>query len=1340
MQHNNSLSLSGTLPIQLGLLTNLKRHDLSHDALYGTIPSEILLPRNLQNNNLNGNQIQSPFLNLVCQTPNLMNFLGISSYYCTNNYNICVPNYNGIYISCDGFYQVTQIYKYYYGLLQTIPTEIGLLVTLQYLNINDNQVYGTIPTEIGFLVNLKNLNFYQNQLSGTVPTQLALLSNLQSLDISYNYFSGGIPTLISQLPHLQYISSNNYNQIAVQVGDTAIVCKTPYLAAFLGILSSYCKNAINICGMSNSFNCDSIYSGKISRIYNSKLSGTIPTELGLLSSLYYIRLSYNKLNGTIPTQLGLLTNLETLYLDNNNLDGPVPIEISNLPLLSDFRHDSFNKVLVSSVSVICQYQNLITFLGASYKCHNNITLCGDQISCDGKDQVAGINVISSELSIPTEIGLLTTLITFDTYYSQTIRGSIPTQLGLLTRLRILKISGNPSLSGTIPTQLGLLTNLQQLDLSYNNLNGTVPTELSQLTNIISWLSAGLYGNHLSSPYTNLICNTPNLMNFLGLYSYDCTHKKDLCDSNYHNMFSCNNLYQITNVYNYYNYGLRPIPTELGLLMSLQHIYLYGFDNLYGTIPTELGMLTNMQSIVVSNSKLFGTIPTQIGLLTRLQTLHLKNNKLSGTMPTQIGFMSNLYYLELHNNQLFGTIPTQVGLMTNLKFLYLNNNKLSGTIPTQIGFVSNLYNLELDNNQLFGTIPTQVGFMTNLEHLHLNNNKLSGTIPTEIGLMTSLQKVWLYKNQLNQTLPTQIKLLTHLTEFLMVPPVNPICRILISWNLISTDECDTDGTYLCSNNQFHTNIICDVGGSIIGFVFPYRGLVGAIPTLIGELTSLQTLNLGFNYLTGAIPTEIGKLINLKSLDLGINMLTNIPTEIGKLSNLETLRLVGNLITGNIPVQIKNLVNLQYLYLAANQLSGDIPLEIELLSQLRTLDLSHNSLTGYIPTQIKALINLKTLNLGYNVLTGIIPTEIKSLVNLQNLNLYANQLSGYIPTEIINLASLKYLSLGYNSISDEIPAQIRDMASLQYFDLIAPVKNDILNWLGQSISFQYILVSIKSLASTIFNMIANSRDLGISPNLVPTKAPSKFNGSPSMAPTTPPAPAYFSVTQTFSNVNGANMNDHMCTLSIQQAVSQSLNGTVPPKDIHIRSMTPIMSTTSSSFNKLKLLGTQVIIVYDIYFVAPPGTSASVMYTTLSQQLSNSIISGKFEKILQKTAQTNGVTGLASVSASAKPTIGDLVTQAPTSAPNTQIIPSSEKNSGLSIAMIGGIVGGVLVFVLIALLNYYYFCNKKSAVRMSLAADDFSSTQTSFVTGNFGTSNSTSNSTSRTPKFSINNDLNI
>ena len=89
--------------------------------------------------------------------------------------------------------------------------------------------------------------------------------------------------------------------------------------------------------------------------------------------------------------------------------------------------------------------------------------------------------------------------------------------------------------------------------------------------------------------------------------------------------------------------------------------------------------------------------------------------------------------------------------------------------------------------------------------------------------------------------------------------------------------------------------------------------GEIPSEIGNLINLTTLDLHYYRLTGDIPSEIGNLINLTTLSLYSNRYTGeIPVEIGNLTNLTTLSLYANRFTGEIPSEICNLTKLTWSY--------------------------------------------------------------------------------------------------------------------------------------------------------------------------------------------------------------------------------------------------------------------------------------------------------------------------------------------------------------------------------------------------------------------------------------------
>ena len=184
--------------------------------------------------------------------------------------------------------------------------------------------------------------------------------------------------------------------------------------------------------------------------YNG-LSGSIPPELGNLSSLQSLDLSDNDLSGSIPPELGNLDSLQSLNLSYNDLSGPIPPELGNLKNL--------------------QYLNL------------------------DDNQLRGF--------IPPELGNLKNLQTLRLFYNH-LRGSIPPELGNLENLQHLTFQAN-GLCGPIPSELGNLSSLQSLNLSRNQLSGPIPSELG---NLDSLQSLNLGGNQLSG------CIPSALLNFV----------------------------------------------------------------------------------------------------------------------------------------------------------------------------------------------------------------------------------------------------------------------------------------------------------------------------------------------------------------------------------------------------------------------------------------------------------------------------------------------------------------------------------------------------------------------------------------------------------------------------------------------------------------------------------------------------------------------------------------------------------------------------------------------------------------------------------------------------------
>ena len=83
--------------------------------------------------------------------------------------------------------------------LTTLPTQIGRLTSLTYVNLVSSALKGTVPSQIGKLTQLELLGFRDNLLTGTLPA-LTSLTKLETLSTAENAGLGGnIPELPTSL-------------------------------------------------------------------------------------------------------------------------------------------------------------------------------------------------------------------------------------------------------------------------------------------------------------------------------------------------------------------------------------------------------------------------------------------------------------------------------------------------------------------------------------------------------------------------------------------------------------------------------------------------------------------------------------------------------------------------------------------------------------------------------------------------------------------------------------------------------------------------------------------------------------------------------------------------------------------------------------------------------------------------------------------------------------------------------------------------------------------------------------------------------------------------------------
>ncbi|KAL8051597.1 hypothetical protein ABFX02_06G158300 [Erythranthe guttata] len=315
------------------------------------------------------------------------------------------------------------------------------------------------------------------------------------------------------------------------------------------------------------------------------------------------------------------------------------------------------------------------------------------------------------------------------------------------------------------------------------------------------------------------------------------------------------------------------------------------------------------------------------------------------------------------------------------------------------------------------------------------------------------------------------------------------------------------------------VTCDsLHNRVIGLDISNMGLVGTIPPEIENLSSLVTLNLGYNRFHGPIPSSVfnmslletisvasnslsgnlpvdicshGSLGRLVVLDLSYNDFDDeMPSSLGQCSQLEVLSLFANRFDGKVPRGIGNITRLQQLYLGVNNFSGNLPIDI-CKHNLNALHLNDNMLSGEIPSNLGRCPKLHALYLSFNRFSGSVPREIGNLTRLEDVLLGSNALSGNIPWEIfttnirtIDLSNnllqgsipltigtsrnLVSLNLAGSNISGRIPSTI---GNLQYLSLLILHSNKLIGDIPSSIcnltSLQYLHLSRYTLQSINLN---------------------------------------------------------------------------------------------------------------------------------------------------------------------------------------------------------------------------------------------------------------------------------
>lgn len=281
----DEVGVSGKIPTQLALLSELKDIKVLNNYLSGTIPSQLMTVTQLKSLVLTGNELTG---SIPSQVANLQEL---------SNLNAHDNQLSG-----------------------TLVTEIGLLSTnLQELDIGFNDMEGGIPSEIANLKQMTELNLEDNNFSGFLPSELSRIRDLQVLNLAGLSLEGGIPSEFGRFKELE----------TLLVGNSGLEGGIPTDLGYAESLEVLHLNGNKLEGPLPT------ELGRLDKMVNldasdNRLTGPLPSQYGLMVDMKQLALYDNGLSGTVPVQYGKMKVLEVLSLyENPKLNGPMPGPVCN---------------------------------------------------------------------------------------------------------------------------------------------------------------------------------------------------------------------------------------------------------------------------------------------------------------------------------------------------------------------------------------------------------------------------------------------------------------------------------------------------------------------------------------------------------------------------------------------------------------------------------------------------------------------------------------------------------------------------------------------------------------------------------------------------------------------------------------------------------------------------------------------------------------------------------------------------------------------------------------------------------------------------------------------------
>jgi len=226
-------------------------------------------------------------------------------------------------------------------------------------------------------------------------------------------------------------------------------------------------------------------------------------------------------------------------------------------------------------------------------------------------------------------------------------------------------------------------------------------------------------------------------------------------------------------------------------------------------------------------------------------------------------------------------------------------------------------------------------------------------------------------------------------------------------------------------------------------FSKNNLEGLLPDCLGNLSSLQVLDVSRNQFTGNIASgTLNNLISLEFLSLSNNHF-EVPLSFKSFSNHSKLKffMCDNITLVEDQAGFRNFIPKFQLmlfslsYSTSKALNADVPNFLYNQYDLRTLDLSNNNFSGMFPSWLlENNTSLEALHLRQNSFVGPLKLPNHPNPNVIIIDISNNNIRGQVPRNMcLVLPNLSILRMAMNGLTSSIPSCFGNLSSLVLVDL-------------------------------------------------------------------------------------------------------------------------------------------------------------------------------------------------------------------------------------------------------------------------------------------------------------------